>query len=529
MSKNRIREEDETMFRTYIAVLVAPVMAVAATSECDAQGPRPEDFNFARLEYTPPNPGEFRTELSNGLVVYIAEDHDIPWFDATLLVKTGPFLEPRDKLGVESLTEEIMREGGTSSMTGEEIDERMDFLAGSVSATSLSIHMRNLDEGLRIWLDILTDPAFPEDKLRRQKERLLVSIQNRNKNVSSVGGRTFEELVYGEDSPITALQTEAMVNGLVREDLVNWHRKYWGANNAILVVAGDFNRAEMLRKLENTFGGWGDAEDAEPPIPEVTQVAEAGVYMIEPEVIPNQGVIRIGHLGLMEDDPDYPAVDLMNYILGGGSFSSRITRSVRVENGLAYSTGSRFTGGTLYPGTFVASCQTKNSTVVFAAQLMLDEVERIRNELVPEEDLEFARAARINAFPALITGGGGGRGGSSSAIYGMLRNYATLEFDGRPMDYYATYIERYARVTLDDIRRVAQEYLRPGNMVIMVAGNIEESRAGADRMLPNQQKIDEMAAKFGGRAIDGLAARYGDGNVHVLELRTHAPALVPEL
>jgi predicted Zn-dependent peptidase len=529
MSKNRIREEDETMLRRYIAVLVAPVLAVVAISDCEAQGPRPEDFNFARLEYAPPNPADFRTELPNGLVVYIAEDHDIPWFDATLLVKTGPFLEPRDKLGVESLTEDIMREGGTTAMTGEEIDERMDFLAGSVSATSLSIHMRHIDEGLRIWTGILTNPAFPEDKLRRQKERLLVAIQNRNKNVSSVGNRTFGELVYGENSPITALQTEAMVNGLEREDLVEWHRKYWGANNAILVVAGDFDRAEMVRKLEEAFGAWRTAEDAEPPIPEVTQVAEAGVYMVEPEVIPNQGVIRIGHLGLMQDHPDYPAVDLMNYILGGGSFSSRITRSVRVENGLAYSTGSRFLGGTFYPGTFVASCQTKNSTVVFAAQLMLDEIETIRNERVPEEDLEFARAARINAFPALITGGGGGRGGSSSAVFGMLRNYARLEFDGRPMDYYSTYVERYEQVTRDDIRRVAQQYLRPENLIIMVAGNIEESRAGADRMLPNQQKIDEMAAKFNGRTIDGLAARYGDGNVHILELRTHAPALVPEL
>ncbi len=169
----------------------------------------------------------------------------------------------------------------------------------------------------------------------------------------------------------------------------------------------------MLRTLEATFGQWADAEKAEPPIPEVAQAAPAGVYMIEPEVIPNQGVIRVGHLGLMEDDPDYPAVDLMNYILGGGSFSSRITQIVRSDNGLAYSTSSRFSGGSLYPGTFSASCQTKNATVVFATQLMLNEIERIRDEPVPEEDLEFARTARINAFPAMFAGG---RGGGSSTL-----------------------------------------------------------------------------------------------------------------
>jgi predicted Zn-dependent peptidase len=321
-------------------------------------------------------------------------------------------------------------------------------------------------------------------------------------------------LVYGEDSPITAEQTEAIVSGFTRQDLVGWHRRYWGANNAILVVAGDFNRDEMLQKLEESFGTWTDAEEAEPPIPEVTRTAAApGVYMIEPEVIPNQGVIQIGHVGIMQDDPDFAAVDLMNYILGGGSFSSRITKIVRSDNGLSYSQGSGFRGGTLYPGTFVASCQTKNSTVVFAAQLMLNEIEKIRSEPVPQEDLEFARTARINAFPAQFAGGRGG-----SATFGTLQNFASLEFDGRPMDYYDTYVRRYEAVTVEDIQRVAQKYLQPENMIIMVAGNIAESRAGADEMLPNQGAIDEMAALFGGRTIDGLASRYGDGPVHILPL-----------
>ncbi|MFC1791284.1 M16 family metallopeptidase [Gemmatimonadota bacterium] len=505
------------MSKRLASLSLALLLVVVAVYACDAgsrNGPRPEDFTYAPLEFTPPNPADFRTELSNGLVVYIAEDHEIPWVDASLMVRTGPFLEPPNKLGVASLTSGLIREGGTTSMTGEEIDERMDFLAGSVSATRLSIHMRHLDEGLDIWMDLLHNPAFPDDKLRRRKESALVSIQNRNQNVSTVAGRTYSELIYGEDSPITAQQTEAMVNGFTRQDLINWHRRYWGANNAILIVTGDFDRAEMLQKLEETFGTWADAEKAEPPVPEVTQAAAGGVYMIEPEVIPNQGVIRIGHLGLMQDHPDYAAVDLMNYILGGGSFSSRITKIVRSDNGLAYSTGSRFSGGTLYPGTFAASCQTKNSTVVFAAQLMLNEIEKIRNEPVPEEDLEFARTARVNAFPAMFAGG---RGGGS--LFGTLQNFANLEFNGRPMDYYDTYVQRYEAVTVADIQRVAQEYLRPENMIIMVSGNIEESRAGADDMLPNQSTIDAMAALFGGRSMDGLAEKYGDGTVHILQLK----------
>ncbi|MFC1565304.1 M16 family metallopeptidase, partial [candidate division KSB1 bacterium] len=464
-------------------------------------GPRPDKFTYEPLDFTPPKPDDFRTVLSNGLAVYIAEDHEIPWFEAMLMMRTAPYLEPEDKLGVNNFTATVMRTGGTRTMSGEDINERMDFLAGSVSAANLSIHIRHIDEGMKIWMDILNNPAFPEDKLRREKESALTNYRNRNRNVSSVGRRTFNELVYGEDSPITSDMTDRTINNISIRDLNSWHKKYWGANNAILIVSGDFNKSEMLAKLESVFGKWEDAEKAAPDIPEVSQAAKAGVYMIQPQVIPNQGVIRIGHLGLMRTDPDYPAVDLMNYILGGGSFSSRIMKIVRSDNGLAYSTGSRFSGGTLFPG-------TKNSTVVFASQLMLNEIERMRDEPVTDKDLVFAKTARMSAFPAMF-----------SSTFRILSNFARLEYNGQPMDYYDTYVGNYEKVTLEDISRVAQKYLQPENMIIMIAGNIEECRTGADNLLPNQNTIDAMAEKFGGRTIDGLAQKYGDGQVHIIELK----------
>jgi zinc protease len=500
------------MFRRYAACLLIPALILIGAAGGDAQtppGPRPENLTYPPLDFKPPKPSDFRAVLSNGLVVYIGENHEIPWFEASLMVRTGPFLEPAAKIGVEGVTPTVIRSGGTATMTGEQMNERMEFLAGSISATSLSIHMRHVDEGLRIWMDLLQNPAFPDDKLRREKEQMLVGIRNRNKNVAAVGARTYNQLIYGDDSPITAEPTEETVGSLAREDLVAWHRKYWGANNAILVVTGDFKRAEMLKKLEAAFGTWRNAEKAVPAIPKtIRQSARAGVYMVQPEVIPNQGVIRIGHLGLMQDDPDYAAMDVMNYILGGGSFSSRITKIVRSDHGLAYSTGSGLPGGVLYPGTFTASCQTKNSTVVFAAQLMLNEIERIRTEPVTEADVNFAKTARINAFPSMFP--------SMSAIVG---NFARLEFQGRPMDFYDRYLARYEKVSVQEVKRVAEKYLRPENLVIMIAGNIDECRAGADNLLPNQDSIEAMASKFGGRTIDGLAKKYGDGTVHIVPLK----------
>jgi predicted Zn-dependent peptidase len=339
---------------------------------------------------------------------------------------------------------------------------------------------------------------------------MVMPLRNRNRNLSTVATRTWGQLMYGEDSPVTAEPTETTINSITRDDVIAWHKKYWGANNAILVVAGDFKKAEMLQKLEATFGKWRNADSkATPNYPKVTATAaKPGVYMVQPEgATPNQGVVRAGAIALTRDDPDYPAVDLMNYTLGGGSFSSRITQIVRNDNGLAYSASSGVAANAHFPGPFSAFTQTKNSTVVFATQLIVNEIERMYAGDVTAKDLNFARTARINAFPSMF-----------STVFGNIRNFAQLEFEGRPMDYYDKYLGAYQKVTLADIERVAQKYLQPDKMVILIAGDIEQCKAGADNLLPNQGTIDKMAAKYGGRTLDGLAKKYGDGQIHVIAL-----------
>jgi zinc protease len=515
----------------------APAAAVPA-----AKGPRPDQFKYPPLNFKIPKPADYRTTLSNGMVVYIAEDHDIPWFNASLIVKTGPFLEPREKIGLDAFTSSVMRSGGSNSMSGEKITERMDFLGGSLGsgggfvgrggrggfggvggdAKSLSIHMRHIDEGLKIWLDVLSDPAFPEDKLRREKEISIPAIRNRNRDISNVSSRIYEQLVYGKESPIAVERTESGINSITRDELVAWYKKHWGASNAILVVSGDFKKAEILQKLDASFGKWRAAEKAVIAAPEVRQSAKAGIYMARPEgATPNQGIIRIGHLGLKTDDPDYPAVDLMNYILGGGSFSSRITKIVRTDMGLAYTANSTFAGGAggrggfgggsgagiLYPGTFTAFCQTKNATVVFAAQLMLDIIEGMRSGNISDADLKMAKDARVEAFPSIFQG-----------IGSTLQIFAGLEANGRPMDYYEKYLEKYRKVTLDDLKRAAQKWLKPDQMIILVCGNIDECKAGADKLQPNQPTIESMASKFGGRTMDDLARKLGWGPITLVPL-----------
>jgi zinc protease len=294
------------------ALIAQTATKPASQAGAAAKGPRPEQFKYPPLDFKPPKASEFRTVLSNGLVVYIAEDHEIPWFEASILspVIAGgggamgrgrgaemddwpqrgggggggsrSFLEPPDKLGLQALTGAIVRSGGTTTMTAEQMNERMDFLAGTVTATGLAIHIRHVDEGLRIWMDLLNAPAFPEDRLQREKQGMMPGIRNRNRNISTVASRTFQRLVYGDASPIVAEPTEATINAITRDDLVAWHKKYWGSNNAILVVAGDFKKADMLQKLEATFGKWRTAEKAVPPWPKAEQTTKAACTWCSP-------------------------------------------------------------------------------------------------------------------------------------------------------------------------------------------------------------------------------------------------------
>ena len=426
-------------------------------------------------------------------------------------MRTGPFLEPKDKLGVAGMTATVMRSGGTTTMTGEQINERMDFLAGNVSGDEPVDPHAPPGRGAEDLDGHPHQPGVPRGQAAaRARPGAGRDPQPQPEPVDASPARTWTKLIYGEDSPMAAEPTEAGTSGITRDDLAAWHKKYWGANNAILVVV------RRLQEGRDAAEARGDVRQvgARPRRPcrrsrRSSRPRRPGVYMVQPQVPSNQGIIQIGHLGLMQDDPDYPAVDLMNYILGGGSFSSRITKVVRTDNGLAYSTSSNFSGGQLYPGTFAAFCQTKNSTVVFASQLMLDLIEGMRAGDVSQADLELAKTARVEAFPAtfgsLIADADGLRAARvQQPAAGLLRHAAreVREGDaGRPQ------------------ARGAEVAAGPTRWSSWWPATSTSARPARTRSLPNQATIDAMAAKFGGRTIDGLAKKYGDGTVHVVTLK----------
>jgi len=276
--------------------------------------------------------------------------------------------------------------------------------------------------------------------------------------------------MYG-DHPSSTRQrrTQASIESITREDLIAFHEKYFFPGNFIFAVAGDLDTKEILAKLNNLLADWPDGKLELPAVAEEIPAVKPGVYMIAKEDV-NQSRIRVGHIGVKRDIPDEYALMVMNDILGGGGFTSRIVRRVRSDEGLAYTAGSSFNRPVLYPGTFQAYFQTKHATAAFGTRLIVTEIERIRTEKCDAETVENAKASFIgNLVNPFI---------SRNSI---VNTFADDDFTGRPDDYWKKYAKRMEAVTPEAVLEVAKKYLHPDKLVFMVVGDPEAVEKGSDK------------------------------------------------
>jgi zinc protease len=476
---------------TLILLVLSPAALLAQTGQKTDIPVRPSELKFAPLNYTPPKRDKYRHVLSNGVVVYAAEDHDLPLVNLSVLVRTGSYLDPAGKEGLASLVGGQMRAGGTTTKKAEEFDEAADFLAASLSSSiggtqggaSVNVLAKDLDQGLALFFDMLRNPGFQDDRLKLAKSQLLQSMERRNDRTDAIENREWTRLVRGADHFTAKDVTKASVESITREDLVAFHKKYYHPGNFIFAVSGDFDTRQMLSKLEAALKSWPATKDAVPDVPKPTHAPVAGVYAVHKADV-NQGRVTIGHLGSMRDNPDAFALSIMNDILGGGGFTSRIMSRVRSDEGLAYSAGSSYGLGVYYPGTFEASFQSKSSTAAQAIDIVMEEINRIRTTKVSAEELETAKNSAVEIFPRFFS--------TAGQIAGT---FAQDEYTKRPADYWDRYRERVRAVTADDVQRVAQKYLAPDKMVVLVVGNIDDITKG------NPDRPQHSLAKIAGGTV----------------------------
>jgi len=409
-----------------------------------------------------------RSVLSNGLVLVTSEQRTLPIVSMNLMIRAGSRYDPKGDTGVANLTSKLLTYG-TTQRDAMKISGILDHLGASLdtecgidlATVHLNILKKDLDVGLNLVAELLTNASFPAEEIDRLKQALLASIKAKNDRPRTIAHEAFMQALY-PDSPYgrPVEGTEDSVEKITRQQIVEFYQQYYRPNRSALVVVGDVSHKEMAAALTKAFAKWERDESEHEEGPKVPPPQRHDLKL---DRNLTQANIVMGHEGLLRTDPDFYAVRVMNHILGGGGLSSRLGDSIRNEHGLAYSVYSYFSSGKNV-GSFQVSMQTKNDTAQQAIALAKAEMERIRKGGVTDEELQEAKDYLIGSFPLRLD--------TNRRIAGFL---GSVEYLGLGLDYPTRYPELIRAVTKDDVQRVANKYLRPDKLILVVVGNLAKA------------------------------------------------------
>ena len=411
-----------------------------------------------------------RIPLKNGMILLLSEKHDIPMVTVNMAIKAGSTVEPQDKPGLASLAASLLMQG-TTKRTASRINREIDFIGGSLSVSggddfasaSLRVLKKDVKTGMDLLSDVLMNPAFDQKEIDRKVKEALAENQRQKEEPETIASEAFAKAVFGKHPyGITSDEVGAFLPKLARQDLLEFFRKHYGPNNTIIAVVGDVKEKEIIALLNGYFKDWKRAEQPVQPSPVPPKVDRTTVLKLEKNI--TQANIVMGRIGISRQDPDYYAVSVMNYILGGGGFTSRLMDNIRDNRGLAYDVHSMFSAQK-EPGAFSVRIQTKNESANEVISETLKEIGRIRSEPVSEKELADAKAYLTGSFALRMD--------TSAKIAGIL---TSIEIYNLGLDYPQKYPAIIQAVTREDLLRVAKKYLDPDRMVIVVVANQEKAK-----------------------------------------------------
>jgi zinc protease len=451
------------------------VTLLAAPALVGAQQAKPwEKIPIPPLrEFKPQMPK--RVELKNGIVLFLQEDHELPFVNGSVLIPGGARDEEPAKLGLIDLYGQTWRTSGTAKMSGDAMDDFLEARAahietsGGENSTALSWDSlkSDADQVFSLALDLLLHPKFSEEKLQLAQEQDATVIVRRNDDEAGIAGREAAKLVYGASSPYARQPELATISAVKLADLEEWHRRTIGGR-LIVAVSGDFDSAAMETKLRAAFESL-PAVKREPARHESFSEPKQALYFVDKEDV-NQSNVQIVGLGTDRKNPDVPTLAVMNDILGGG-FASRLFQKVRTELGLAYAVGGGVGFDYDHPGLFNVEVLTKSVSTVDATKAALDEIAGMTTKPFTEEELQRAKEDILNGFLFRY-----------DTREKVLAEQVRLEFYGYPPDYLEKYEAAIKKVTVADLTAAAKKYIHPDKLAVLVVGNKGEIQPGLDEL-----------------------------------------------
>ncbi len=461
------------LFATCIATMIC--VAVLAPSVLLAQQSKPwEKIPIPKLhEFKPQQPK--RIELKNGIVVFLQEDHELPFVSGSVLIPGGSRDEDAAKTGLVELYGEAWRTSGTAKLNGDALDDLLEAKAahietgGGEDSTSLAWDSLkgDADQVFSLALELLLHPKFSPEKLELAQQQAATGIVRRNDDEGEIAGRESAKLVYGPNSPYTRQPELATIGAVTVDDLKAWHDRTLGGK-LIVSIFGDFDPAAMEAKLRAAFEGL-PAAKAAAARHDVFAGPRPGVSFIGKEDV-NQSNIQIVGLGTDRRNPDVPKLAVMNEILGGG-FASRLFQKIRTEKGLAYAVGGGVNFAYDHPALFDVMVMTQSAHTVEATRLALDEIAGLTTRPFTAEELDRAKDNILNSFLFRY-----------DTKEKVLAESVRLEFYGYPANYLETYKAGLEKVTVADLDAAAKRYIHPEKLAVLVVGNGPEIKPSLDEL-----------------------------------------------
>ena len=476
--------------------LLAGVLTAGVATQATAQGgiaAHPDQLQYRPLSYQPPRAAEYRVKLKNGVIAYLVPDRSLKLVTVNVLMRIAPDLDPAGKEGLAGTAMHLLTRSGTATQTAQQVEDRAAFLGAMLTSgvggggggnpfaapglgpteanASINLLSKDVGEGLALLVECMRAPAWEADRVKLRREQMMQSLKERNDQSAAIEEREWNWLTRGDGHWTNRWSTAASVEGVTKDDLAAFHKRYVGPKNFVLAVSGDFDRGTMVKQLEKAFGSW-PAPGERPAVPSApASAAQAGWYIVDKDV--NQGRVSIGLRTIDRFDPDYQAARVMNDILGAGGFSSRLVNRIRSDEGLAYSVRSGFDGGTYYPDNWRIQFQSKVRSVAFATQIALVEVGRIRDSVVTAAEIDLTKNKLIESFPTIFE--------SATAIATTLANEELTGRYQKDPEYFAQYRDRVRAVTVADVQRVARRLLDPAKMTVLMVGNAKDMMAGDEK------------------------------------------------